>query len=116
MNLNIDGSCTKSCSDYTNTTHYGCAEGTLCAAAGEKERGIVVCNGRIVGCTDLSISSDFSVAYASDRISNMNRRYAYLIDDDDDDEEIYGQKSDLWIRTSLKVNKNVKIKLRDETN
>ncbi|KAG4078060.1 hypothetical protein HA402_002111 [Bradysia odoriphaga] len=46
VNLNKEGSCYNSCSDYTLTKDYGCYDGTLCHLSGEKAR----CKGAISSC------------------------------------------------------------------
>lgn len=57
VNLNSEGSCYNSCSDYTLTKNYGCFDGTMCHLSGSKER----CNGTIYSCayveTPLNICS-----------------------------------------------------------
>lgn len=50
VNLNADGSCAMTCSDYQNTRHFECRPDTFCAALRPEQRKIVACRGKVRGC------------------------------------------------------------------
>lgn len=52
-NLNADGSCALTCSDYQNTKQHQCRPDTFCAALNPEQRKKVECKGRIRGCYGL---------------------------------------------------------------
>lgn len=104
LNFNTEGTCAKSCKDYQYTKHHVCAENTLCAAAmNESERQRIVCNGQIHDCSDIGIDGDFIINYASDRASNLNRRYTYISSDEGSFGQKYGSSSGLALKVKIKV-------------
>lgn len=60
VNLNVEGNCQQTCSDYINTKHYHCGENTLCRESLEPwEQSKFICRGAVHNCQyfdgDLSI-------------------------------------------------------------
>lgn len=50
VNLNAEGSCALTCSDYQNTKHHACNADTLCAGLKPENRSIIGCKGKVRGC------------------------------------------------------------------
>lgn len=66
VNLNPDGTCQNTCSDYSLSENYQCYDGTYCAQKPEgKQRDRAICKGKVVNCeflgSDLNICSSVSV-------------------------------------------------------
>lgn len=66
VNLNPDGTCQNTCSDYTLSENYQCYDGTYCAQKPEgKQRDRAICKGKVVNCeflgSDLNICSSVRV-------------------------------------------------------
>lgn len=53
INLNADQSCKQSCSDYTNTKNFGCAEKTICAEYAHIDQSSTRCKGTIYNCESI---------------------------------------------------------------
>lgn len=50
VNLNADKSCKQTCSDYTSTKNFGCAEKTLCKEYSHIDEASIRCKGSIYNC------------------------------------------------------------------
>lgn len=50
INLNSEQSCSNTCEEYRNSTHFGCHADTLCAHENFKNK---TCNGRVLNCVTL---------------------------------------------------------------
>lgn len=51
VNLNKEGNCRRSCSDFTKTKHYQCAEDTFCRKSLDPwEKSKLICKGEIYDC------------------------------------------------------------------
>lgn len=66
VNLNPDGTCQNTCTDYTLSENYRCYDGTYCAQKPEgTQRDHAVCKGKVVNCeflgSDLNICSSVRV-------------------------------------------------------
>lgn len=64
INLNPDGSCSNSCSDYTKTKQFGCANGTMCADPKGLAKEDTTCSGDVRDCIDIGTDGDVLVNYA----------------------------------------------------
>lgn len=52
-NLNSDGSCALTCSEYQNAKHHQCRSDTFCATLNPEQRKKLECRGRVRGCYGL---------------------------------------------------------------
>lgn len=50
VNLNPDQSCSKTCSDYSDTKSYGCATDTVCADYQHIDQASTRCKGTVYNC------------------------------------------------------------------
>lgn len=50
VNMNAEKSCKQSCSDYTNTKSFDCAEKTLCSEYAHIDEASTRCKGTIYNC------------------------------------------------------------------
>lgn len=51
INMNREGNCRQTCSDFTKTKHYQCAEKTYCRGSLEPwEQSKLLCKGEITNC------------------------------------------------------------------
>lgn len=82
VNLNADGSCARTCCDYTKTKHFQCTLGTMCARAAGIE-----CDGDIEACTDIGADGDILVNIPE----HDGLRYNYIEFDHGDQTNMYGR-------------------------
>lgn len=77
VNFNPNGSCTRSCSDYTSTRNYGCKNDTLCQI-NYLDKNKTRCDGRITDCTfiesDMSLCANVSVV----NFENINQLIIFV--------------------------------------
>lgn len=64
----------KSCSDYTKTKHFNCADGTMCAENQTDRDERIACDGDIRDCVDIGIDGDINVHFSD----YVYRRYDYI--------------------------------------
>lgn len=95
LNFNTDDTCTKSCSDYTQTRNVACMKKTLCAQSPENHK--TICGGEIRDCINPDIHDEFNICY-SDR---SDRRYEKI---DFDGDQSYGLDSSSCSATLQVVN------------
>lgn len=74
VNLNDEKSCKQTCSDYTSTKSFGCAEKTLCSEYSHIDEASIRCKGTIYNCD--FIDDDVTVCPALQKLNT--RRYDYV--------------------------------------
>lgn len=91
-NLNPEGTCSKSCSDYKKTKHFKCQNGTMCAESNSEvnqngwEKRDFLCNRDqdIYDCTEIDAEGDIIVNFSG------YGQYNYVEVNNGNEKQIYG--------------------------
>lgn len=73
INLNAEGSCSGTCSDYKFARNYGCSNGTFCYEQQKVGEADPICRGTIIDCNFIDDKMEICPS-----VSGRNRRYEYI--------------------------------------